>query len=473
MSIDVLPDDALLEIFDFCVNQHLVEDLYLDNKSMKKEIEAWQPLVHVCRRWRSVVFGSPRRLNLRLVCTGETPARGTLDAWPALPLLIWDEGYPRQGSDNIIPILERSDRVCQIHLDIPPSEWENVSSAMQVPFPELAGLWLNSREWARVLPDTFSGGSAPRLRSLQLNHIPFPGLPKLLLSATHLVNLILTDIPHSGYFSPEAMVTALSMLTSLELFWFEFADRQSRPEQASRRPPPSTRSVLPALTLLDFKGASEYLDDLVACIDAPRLNELDIDFFNDIIFDTPPLIQFISRTPVKALEIAHAVFTNAIARVIFSSQTSSYQLTLETSCIELEWQAFFLVQVCTSCLPPLSTLEDLYIYHTTYRQPVWQDNLENISWLELVRPFTSVKNLYLSWEFAPCIAPALQELVGRRTTEVLPTLQNIFLEELELSGPVQEAIGQFVAARQVIGHPIAVSPWVNPEQDKVLGILRD
>jgi hypothetical protein len=33
------------------------------------------------------------------------------------------------------------------------------------------------------------------------------------------------------------------------------------------------------------------------------------------------------------------------------------------------------------------------------------------------------------------------------------------LEELKPSGPVQEAIGQFVAARQLLGHPVAVSRW--------------
>ena len=53
----------------------------------------------------------------------------------------------------------------------------------------------------------------------------------------------------------------------------------------------------------------------------------------------------------------------------------------------------------------------------------------------------------------------LQELVGGRTTGVLPILQNIFLEGLRPSGPVQEAIGQFVAARQVAGHPVIVTRW--------------
>ena len=70
-----------------------------------------------------------------------------------------------------------------------------------------------------------------------------------------------------------------------------------------------------------------------------------------------------------------------------------------------------------------------------------------------------MKNLYLSWELTPSIAPALQELVGERVLEVLPALQSLFLEELHPSGPVHEAIGKFVAARQLAGHPIIVSNW--------------
>ncbi len=59
----------------------------------------------------------------------------------------------------------------------------------------------------------------------------------------------------------------------------------------------------------------------------------------------------------------------------------------------------------------------------------------------------------------PFIAPALQELIGERVTEVLPALQTLFLEEDHLLGPVQEAIGKFVATRQLAGHPIIVSHW--------------
>ena len=206
---------------------------------------------------------------------------------------------------------------------------------------------------------------------LSLDGIPFPGLPKLLLSATHLVNLHLYDIPHSGYISPEAMVTALSTLTSLESLSLEFQSPRSRPDRASRRPPPPTRSVLPVLTCFSFKGVSEYLDDLVARIDAPRLNNLSITFFNEIVFDTPQFIQFISRTPtLKALEKARVAFEDDAAKVKLSSQTSGYgELNVKISCRELDWQVSSLEQVCTSCLPPLSTLEDLYIYEDPYSRP--------------------------------------------------------------------------------------------------------
>ena len=75
--------------------------------------------------------------------------------------------------------------------------------------------------------------------------------------------------------------------------------------------------------------------------------------------------------------------------------------------------------------------------------------------LEILLPFTAVKNLYLTWETAPRIAPALQELVGGRTMEVLPMLKKVFFEVYRHS----EGIRKFVAARQLSGHPITVSSW--------------
>jgi hypothetical protein len=449
MSIDMLPDDILLDIFDFYVNA-------------RRWIEEWQTLVHVCQRWRSVAFGSPRRLNLRLFCSNKTPARDILDVWPALPLSIRCNGSTK-GVDNIIAVLKRSDRVFHINLErIESWSLEEILAAMQEPFPELTHLhlWPNGDETVSILPDSFLGGSVPRLEYLELNRIPFPGLPTLLLSATHLVSLSLYDIPYSGYFSSDAMATALSTLTRLNSLTLHFVSppSQSRPDQSRQPPPPPTRSVLPALTLFWFKGVSEYLEVVVARIDAPRLHQFFITFFNDIVFDTPQFTQFIGCTPMlKPLEMAWVTFNDNAATVMLLSQTSGKDVEVNIPCRELDWQVSSMQQVCTSCLPPLPTLEYLYIHESPYWRQHWQGNIESALWLELLHPFTSVKNLHLSEHIARRIVPALQELVGGRTTEVLPALQNILLNEHQPSGPVQEGIQQIVSVRQAIGHPIAVS----------------
>ena len=457
-SIDTLPDDVLLEVF----NSYGYDD---DDQYGEKREMAWQTLVHVCRRWRCIVFGSPRHLNLQLVCTTRTPARDMLYVWPALPLIVVFHGDTRR-MDDIIAALECTDRVCRITLDIVRSlDFEMFLAAMQQPFPELTHLTLWSDE--AVVPDSFLGGSAPRLESLKLVGVPFPGLSKLLLSATHLVNLYLYNIPHSGYISPDRMVAVLSTLTSLEDLLLSF---ESYPERASRRPPPNTRSVIPVLTYFLFNGVSEYLDDLVACIDAPQLNRMLITFFYDIVFDTPQLVRFISHTPMsKALEKAFITFQDRAARISFLSQTSrDGMFYVEILCGGLDLQVPSLEQVCTSCLPPLYMLEDLHLHEDSYSPPDWKDSIENRQWLELFRSFLTVKNLYLSANFASRIAPALQELIEGRTTDVLPALQNIFLKGLGSSGSVQESIGQLVATRQVANHPISIFPWTDSEEGRVI-----
>ena len=172
-----------------------------------------------------------------------------------------------------------------------------------------------------VVSDSFLGGYIPSLRKLTLDRIPIPGLPKSLLSATHLVNLDLHNIPHSGYFSSEAMLTTLSTLTRLAYLRLEFQSPRSHPDTVSRRPPPPTRTVLPVLTSFYFKGVSEYLDDFVAHIDTPQLDNLCITLFNQIVFETSQFIQFISRTPtLEALEKARVSLDHGAARVNLSSQ---------------------------------------------------------------------------------------------------------------------------------------------------------
>jgi len=457
VTICGLPDNVLLEIFDFYVNHPGVD--WVTYKSV------WNRLVHVCRQWRHVVFASPHRLNLRLLCTNRTPVQNMLDVWPQLPIIIRpDPNYSMsrpQNTRNMTAALKLHNRVCEIDFwyYIPNLLLREIG-AITEPFPALTHLTLESRDKkAPHLPNSFLGGSAPRLQFLRLGGIPFPALSKLLSSTHDLVAFHLSDIPHSGYIPPEAMVITLSTLTRLQELTLEFRSPRSPADRANRHPLPITCVALPALTSLFFKGDSEYLEVVVSRIDTPLLNHITIRFFNQLLFDMPLLGHFISRTETfKASNRAVVDFNDDCIELRVSSRGSEL-LKLWISCTPYDWQLSSIAQVCGSCLSPLPNLERLEIFHSreSRRGGQLEDDIENLQWLELLHPFTSVKQLALyNNKIVILVARALQELAGERVTDVLPALQSlVFIRSLG-SGPTKKAIAQFVATRQISGHPVAI-----------------
>jgi len=447
-----VPDDVLLEVFGFCVDEDYDCDEFRQDR--------WLTLVHVCRRWRCVVFASPRSLDLRLFCTPDRPVKKTLDIWPELPVVIYsfNRGPRLPGVTNITAALKKQNRVCKICIDGIPNSLLKKFAAISTPFPALTDLeLLSTDENPPILPDSFLGGSAPLLRDLGLYGVPFPALPKLLLSATNLVSLRLWRLPHSGYMSPDAIVTGLSPLTRLESLSLHFLSPRSQANQQGRLPPPLTRVVLPALTEISFTGDSRYLEDTVSRIDTPLLSEVDVTFFNQLAFNTPSLSHFISRTELfKTPHRAHMIFSRLHVTVKLFRQnevTDHRKFQLGTSC-DLPPSP---VQMYNSFFPPFPTLEHLRIYEDRYSQPQWQDYTDSAQWLALFHPFTSVKDLELSRNFVGFVAPALGGLIGQQVTEVLPALQTIFLDGPQSdTTSVHPAILQFVAARYGFGSHMSV-----------------
>ena len=450
VTIDKLPDDALIEIFAHFVDQ-------------TKRIGAWHTLVHVCRRWRSVVFSSTNRLGLQILCKARSRIKKSLHVWPDMPIVISDRRLkeaPICGVDNIIAALEHHDRVRHIELwGVTHALLGRLASAIQEPFPELTFLsfLVDSRRTALpVLPGPFFGGSAPRLQRLHLKSVPLPPILNLLITATDLVNMDLWNIPYSGYVSAEEMVTHLAPMTRLKSLSLGFHSPRSCPDPASRRPPPPTRAVLPALTHLNYRGVSELLEDLVALIDTPLLDNVEITFFNQLIFDIPQLPQFMRRlNRFKAFDQAYVLFQSLYVQVRLFPQAGTgdeANFKLKVSCKPSDWQLSSVAQIC-DWSTPCSTVEHLHIRKDTGSGPQWQDDMENTQWIDLLHPFIAVKDLYLSEELAPLVSLALRESVG--AADVLPALQNIFFEGLEPSSFFQAVIGPFIAARESSKRPVA------------------
>jgi hypothetical protein len=276
-TIDILPDDILLEIFVFILSGRT-------RFIREYPIWKWHKLVHVCRRWRQLIFASPLRLDLQLLCTHRTSIRKDLGCWPAFPLVI-DYHYVRAARlpnlENIFAALEQRDRVRHINISVLGPVLEELFAVMEKPFPALTHLCFSceNHSYEPITPSAFLGGSTPRLHDISFSGILFSEIPTFLSSACDLVKLRLDNIPRTSFPSPEAMVACLATLTKLETIFIRFQAPTTRPDRI--RLPPETLVILPSLTSFSFKRDHAYLDDFMARINAPRLNTIDVTYTED------------------------------------------------------------------------------------------------------------------------------------------------------------------------------------------------
>jgi len=240
-----------------------------------------------------------------------------------------------------------------------------------------------------------------------------------------------------------------------------FQHPRSWAHRASQHPLPLARVVSPNLTSLGFSGDVEYLEDVLSQIKTPMLIQSDFWFFNHLVFDTPLLGHFIRRTETfMTIYRARVHFFSWAVKVKLSGRGETANngreaLQLKISCKPLDWQLSAVAQVLNPFLSSFSALEILKI---AISPEDWQGEIEVTQWREFLHPFTSVKEMSLKFkDLVRVIAPALQEL-AEETTEVLPALQNLVLWTYpwQPSGPVKEAIEQFVATRQLYGHPVTI-----------------
>jgi hypothetical protein len=463
--MDMLPDGVLLDVFDSCA-YHC----------------QWIILVHVCRRWRQIVFTSPHRLDIRLLCKPGTPVRTHLSCWPAFPILVQygTKGLATRYEDNVLAALQHSNRVCELDLTIRTKQLEKLVTAMQAPYPALEILGLTFGRTAPVLPDGSFGGPLPHLRVLELDAVPFPTLPTFLASAKNLGELYLYNIPKSGYISPEALVAGLAVSTSLCRLIIEFKSNYSLLNQNSL--PPVTRTVLPALVTIELEGASDYLEDLVARIDCPKLVYNKISYFHRRgIFRADQLLNFINRLEdprVRQFMWLDVCFPpmDDICLVFFHLRhIISTWITFRGA----KWGVSHLIHFFRQFSTKVSGVFHLSIKYERPTPEVGQNE-----WVQLLHPFTALRTLHVkNWVYND--PPAAEGVTGEMATgadsEMLPALGLLYLE----CGPQAAFLAffeNFVAARRLSSCPVTVvrcagefhdriQPYMKEDQDDLLRML--
>ena len=458
-TIDILTDNVLLEIFCF------YQAFYLSDPDVfEMPLRDWRQLMHVCRRWRHIIFESPRRLNLQILCTFNKRFKKSLGIWPDFPIAIKHRDFRLDsiGQDDVIAALEHPDRVFCIELNITSSQLEKMTTLLQKSFPVLTHLDICSKDDESLdLPGGFLGGSAPCLQKINLSVTSFPALPTLLLSAKNLEELTLWGVPPTYYISPGAMVACLAELPRLDTLCLHFTLVAVRLGQI--HPPPMTRVVLLALANFDFFGTSEYLEDLVAQIDCPELDHIHVYITNPVVnFQVAQLSKFLNRSvglemsPYSPTEVdlAHGrvvikMFCDPNLRYyVWKPEGRRATIVICYQWTDLEVSLFAEVvnrfSAILSAVDHLSLMSSETVYYRI-------KSADDIDWPHLLHPFSAVQTLHVSSRLARHLAPVLEDIPAERVTEVLPSLWLAYLE-----GHPGSFLKKFVAARELSDRLVAV-----------------
>ena len=400
--------------------------------------------------------------------TNKSPSIDTLSHLPSLPLVIdyshetWvGRAQTRKYEDNIHLGLQRHGRVCRVALRAPSSSLRILLEPMNKPFPrleDLSFLSTTTEELSPVLPETLR---APFLLSLALHGIGLPKGLSLLSSMISLSTLSLTHIPDTFYFSPRCLVTQLQGLYCLEELSIGFAIPIPLPSsEGELLPAPIPPVTLPALKRLTFQGVGVYLDNFVAQINTPLLEQLSLTLFFELAFTLVNLAEFIHRTER---------FRCLIARVFFNKHGASIDvdhykqcvvrtasLYINVNCKTLDWQTDSATQVCSALGNVLSAVEELTLDLDADAMPLFRERtLDSTVWRELLLPFTGVKKLHIGLSLTLALSQALESIPGELVLELLPELRDLEVQ-LEIDH-AKKAFSTFVEIREFLGRPVRLS----------------
>ena len=448
-----IDDDSILQIF----SHYHVQDG--DNWHLR---QTWMRLAHVCQKWRYLVYHSTSYLDICLLLTNNSPSMGTLNHLPPLPLVIdySDTSGSRTLARNTHLGLQQHGRVRRVALRAPSSILRMLLEPMNNPFPRLEVLFLLSTTteeasvMSLVLPEALQ---VPVLNCLSLHGIGLPNLSSMIALST----LSLTHIRDSCYFPPGHLVTQLQGLLCLEELSIGFAIPIPLPSsERELLPTPIPPVTLPALRRLTFRGMSVYLDNLVAQINAPLLEQLNPTLFFELAFTLVNLTEFIHRTEGLRCLVARVIFNKECASIDAGHYeqwvTGKGGLHINVTSEPLDWQMDSATQVCSALG---STVEELTVDLDVNGMSLgWENTLDNMLWHELLLPFIGVKKLHIGSSLTLEFSRALESVAGGLVLEFLPELQELEIQLIEGF----EAFSGFVRTRESISRPVHLWAPVRP-----------
>ena len=396
----------------------------------------WYKLAHVCQRWRNVVLGSASYLGISLVCTNGTPVADMLANSLPLPLVIdysldEDEGFSAENEGGAILALKQYNRVHRVRFLMSPTILQKLITTMGDEYPILEYLIIGhpveDKSTVLMFPETLQ---APHLRHLVLVGFALPIGCRLLTTAVGLATLFLLMVHPFTYFHPNTLLQWLSFTPQLEtlVISFEFPVPNRDVERLLMRTPITTPGALPNLHVFGFHGVTSYLEALFRRITAPRLERIELEFFNQLTYSVPHLLQFVNTTENLRFRTAEFEFYNkrVYADVYPHEDAKMYALRIIVNCCHLDWQVSSATQLFSPLSPVFSEVEHLTLKHKVHSQSSEEhDEADPMEWRILLSSFRNVKTLRVTEGLVKELSRCLQLDDGEFSPEMLPELQKL------------------------------------------------
>ncbi|KAH9978405.1 hypothetical protein BJV74DRAFT_953400 [Russula compacta] len=481
LTIDNIPDEVLLDIFD-SYRQHFTNDQSVWNKKHK-----WFKLMHVCRRWRCIIFASSTRLDLCLFVSNSNPGNiKTIFSphLPPLPVAIDYDCLPADTDSHMKPkkfgwmlaALKRCNHVRGITFSGSTFDFDTLFEATKRPFPILEDLdlcYFDRRIAELKLPATFLKGSAPHLRRLKLHRISLTSISSSLLSsATMLTELCLR------IYAPYPTTLLLAHLQDMHcLRHLELKLRIWKMSSSINGPMPPTNPedtfLLSKLTSFHYEGPILFLGALVAGFTAPFLRDVHFIFDDDDdddddkvpILHLPRFLDGVEKLYPSVRMISEGDYF----RISLLSHSESMNHSTPSFRFSSPCSPESIMRMSAALSAKLATVEELLMVFIGDSYEIWDDD---VSLLGFLRHFRSVKVLRVEHEDINLLAIArILQPDDDSVLDLLPMLEEIEIrvmwdilsETPSQSQPVvftelaMAAFRPFLAARQEAGRPVKIS----------------
>jgi len=301
-----------------------------------------------------------------------------------------------------------------------------------------------------ILPSTFQ---APQLRHLILDCITSPIESPLLASATALVTLVLQLVhpyPHANH-----VLQILSRLSQLETLLIEFPPPVLNHDFEGEllHMPIITQVTLPSLHWFSFWGISAYLEALLPYMTTPILETLKVQFFNQLTFSVPRLLQFMMSTEnFRFNKVRFIFYHEGVSVFVYPDvKTEIWSFEVDVYCEHLDWQVSSLAHIFNVLSPLFSDVVDItldYREHTLSSET--HNQVDRAQWRELLGSFRNLKTLRVHNGLVRDLSRCLR-LDGEPPLELLPELTEFVCPVGSVN---DKTFSAFVHEREVAGRPV-------------------